>query len=80
MADLMTALLWAEGQAEGDQDVTLWCQHMDSLPEKGLADRLRRAGVQVAVEQPRGGGAAPRHLGPSNVYGQWGNREERSAQ
>lgn len=67
--DLMKALFWAEEQAEGGQNVTLWCQHVDSLPEKGLADRLRRAGVRVVVEQ-RGSGTVPRDFqGPVVAVG-----------
>ena len=31
--DLVTALKWAQDQAEDDQHITLWCAHRDSLPE-----------------------------------------------
>lgn len=69
MGDLMTALDWADEQCESGQDVTLWCQHLDSLPEKGLADRLRRAGVRVMVEQRRGGASPPDLHGPVVAVG-----------
>lgn len=49
--------------------MTLWCQRGDSLPQKGLADRLRRAGVRVVVEQRRGG-RGPRYFhGPVVAVG-----------
>lgn len=69
VADRMTALLWAEEQVKGDQDLTLWCKHVDSITEDSLADRLRKGAVRVVTEQ-RGGRLRPRDFrGPVVAVG-----------
>lgn len=68
--DFVTALKWAQDQAEDDQRVTLWCAHRDSLPE-GWEPRLRRAGIEVVAERPRRrDGSGPRNFaGPLVAVG-----------
>ena len=68
--DLVTALKWAQDQAEDDQQVTLWCAHRDALPD-GWEPRLRKAGIEVVAERPRRrGGSCPRHFdGPLVAVG-----------
>lgn len=57
--DLVTALKWAQDQAEDDQHITLWCAHRDSLPE-GWEPRLRKAGIEVVADRPRSRGCQRR--------------------
>lgn len=68
--DLVTALKWAQDRTVGDQQVTLWCAHLDSLP-KGCEPRLRKAGIEVVAERPRRrGGSGPRNFsGPLVAVG-----------
>lgn len=68
--DLVTALKWAQDQTVGDQQVTLRCAHLDSLP-KGWEPRLRKAGIEVVAERPRRrGGSGPRNFsGPLVAVG-----------
>ncbi|MCM3555591.1 hypothetical protein M3697_10800 [Janibacter melonis] len=68
--DLLTAVKWAQGQAQDGQQVTVWSAHRDCL-QQGLQSGLRKMGIEVVAERPRRRGApAPRNFrGPLLAVG-----------